>query len=403
MLGACSSGEHRSSPAGASRGTSDAATMHARGPDAASGSARSDAAQTGTAQDAGHGARAGDAAADAASRSRPEAGAPSDPNPNSRQAVDDTLSQHPVCQSIAPFYWEIGNAGGVVVSGSIGNGYARDTQMEIASASKWLYAGYYVQKSAGQLLEEEIPFLNFTSGYASITGACLGRSVSGCNRYTMNTAPGTTDHPGADDSAVGRFDYNSGHLEAHAERYGGLADATAATLPAAIVGQLGAEIQLSYVNPVLAGGVRTSSAQYAAFLQKLVRGELELSALLGTHTACTLSADYATLFNESCDAAGSPWWPASSGKQSDTADLTRVQNVHYSIGHWVESDGAFSSPGLFGFYPWVDREQAFYGLIARRQVGQVYDEAHPDTSAYAQSVQCGQAVRAAWFTGAAQH
>lgn len=330
-----------------------------------------------------------------------DSGAPDgDPTPTSRTALNDTLSQNDACQQIKPFYWEIGRSTGPVVSGSAGAGYTRDTELEIASASKWLYASYYVEKKAAQLDDpEEIKFLNFTSGYASINAACLGRSISGCNRFSMNTAPGTTDHPGDDPSAVDRFDYNSGHLEAHAERFAGLGDATAQTLPQAILAQLGDDIALSYVNPLLAGGVRTSSAQYARFLQKILRGDLRMRDRLGSEAVCTLSAEYAELFHENCNAVLSPWWPASSGKLADTPDPSLIQDVHYSIGHWVEADGAFSSPGLFGFYPFIDRDKRWYGLIGRRQIFQVYDEAHPDTSAYALSVRCGQALRAAWLDG----
>ena len=62
----------------------------------------------------------------------------------------------------------------------------------------------------------------------------------------------------------------------------------------------------------------------------------------------------------------SPWWPATSGKLADTPDASQVQNVHSALGHWVEEDGAYSSPGLYGFYPWIDHAQAWYGVIARR-------------------------------------
>jgi len=59
----------------------------------------------------------------------------------------------------------------------------------------------------------------------------------------------------------------------------------------------------------------------------------------------------------------------------------------------------FSSPGLYGFYPWIDSTKTWYGVVGRRQIFQVFDEAHPDTSAYAQSVRCSQALRAACFDG----
>ncbi len=329
------------------------------------------------------------------------AAVPADPTPTSRQAVQDTIAQNAVCQGIKPFYWEIGYAGDRTIGGSVGLGYGRNSSMEIASSSKWLYTAYYVQKTGGHVdANKDVPFLTFTSGYDSIANsACIGRTVHGCNQYTQNTAPGTADHPGADTSAVGRFDYNSGHLEAHADNAGALGGNTASTLGNALRTQLGSDITLSYDNPLLAGGGRSTPASYALFLQKILRGTLTIRGLLGSNATCTLSPDYASLFGERCNAVFSPWWPAMSGTLADTPDPSLVQDVHYSLGHWVEPDGAFSSPGLFGFYPWIDASKTWYGVIARRQVFQVFDEAHPDTSAYAQSVQCGQAVRAAWLDG----
>jgi len=72
------------------------------------------------------------------------------------------------------------------------------------------------------------------------------------------------------------------------------------------------------------------------------------------------------------------------------------ENWHYSVGHWVEdasnaSDGAFSSPGAFGFYPWIDKTKTYYGVIARSTPGGALE-----------SVYCGRQIRKAWTTGVAQ-
>ena len=69
---------------------------------------------------------------------------------------------------------------------------------------------------------------------------------------------------------------------------------------------------------------------------------------------------------------------------------------HYSIGQWVEDDpvsgdGAFSSPGAFGFYPWVDAGKSWYGIVARSV-----------TNGYYESAQCGGLICKAWLTGVAQ-
>jgi hypothetical protein len=66
----------------------------------------------------------------------------------------------------------------------------------------------------------------------------------------------------------------------------------------------------------------------------------------------------------------------------------------YSYNHWVESQNgngtvdAYSSPGKFGFYPWISNDKRFYGILSRH-----------DTSlgAYVASVQCGRQIRKAFL------
>jgi len=54
------------------------------------------------------------------------------------------------------------------------------------------------------------------------------------------------------------------------------------------------------------------------------------------------------------------------------------------------SDGAYSSPGAFGFYPWIDRTKSYYGVVAPKMTGAL------------NSVYCGRLIRKAWMTGVAQ-
>jgi hypothetical protein len=73
------------------------------------------------------------------------------------------------------------------------------------------------------------------------------------------------------------------------------------------------------------------------------------------------------------------------------------ENDHYSIGHWVEDDprvgdGAFSSPGKFGFYPWISADRSLWGVIARRS--NVADEQR----GY-ESMLCARRIRASWIAG----
>jgi hypothetical protein len=55
-------------------------------------------------------------------------------------------------------------------------------------------------------------------------------------------------------------------------------------------------------------------------------------------------------------------------------------------------DGAFSSPGALGFYPWIDASKRWYGILARRAPG-------PEGNQGYLSARCGRQIRKAWITG----
>lgn len=295
-------------------------------------------------------------------------------------AVAATATTNALCTTIAPFYWEIGDTSGALGSGSImgdadGGVVLGDTVMPIASASKWLYSTYYAQKVQGALTADDIQFFNFWSGYTNFT-ACPNNSTVGTCLDKQN--PDGTTNGQLDPSTVGKFSYGGGHMQKHAALHGldGMANGP---LAAEIRSQLGAGVSLAYVQPQLAGGVATSANEYAKVLRGILSGGLAMHDLLGTHAVCTNP--------NTCSLALS----------SPLSGPGRNANFHYSIGHWVEddpliSDGAFSSAGSFGFYPWIDSTKTLYGVIARL-----------DTrgSGFA-SMDCGHLLRHAWATGAPQ-
>lgn len=272
------------------------------------------------------------------------------------------------CAAIGAFYWEIGDRHGKLASGSVtpagsSEHYDADTVMAIASASKWLYSGYYVQRRSGVLSDEDIKFLTFRSGYTNFAlclprdtvDSCLGRAKNGV--YTAATD--------------GYFAYDGGHMQKHAS-LSGLGAMDNETLAAEVRSQIGPEIQMTYSQPQLAGGVETSASQYAVFLRKILSGELAIANLLGAHAVCTNP--------KTCSQA------LSSPSPNDA-------NLHYSLGHWVEDDpasgdGSFSSAGAFGFYPWVDAQKTLYGIVSRK--------AQAGDGAGFQSLACGRLIRLAW-------
>ena len=177
---------------------------------------------------------------------------------------------------------------------------------------------------------------------------------------------------------IGRFAYDGGHMQKHASLVSpgmGLGAMGNAALAAEIRRVLGTDIGIEYTQPQLAGGIRTSAADYAIFLRKILAGQLRISALLGSNATCTNPATCPTAVNSPI--GGSLSW-------------------HYSIGHWVEDDpasgdGSFSSAGAFGFYPWINADKTLYGIVARLSVAGGGEA----------SALCGVRIRKAWETGVA--
>lgn len=277
------------------------------------------------------------------------------------------------CAAIAPFWWEVGDGAGRLAGGSVTKpGSATrvdaDTEMPIASATKWLYGAYVVERRQGRPTALDVQFLNFQAGYTSF-------GFSGCEpEDTVASCVARGDNGRLTAAHLDRFYYNGGHMQKHASLAGpaglDLGALDNASLAAEMRRVLGSDLSLAYVQPQLAGGVRTSANGYAGFLRKLLRGDLKLGAMLGSHPVCTNPATCATALYTPI--AGADW--------------------HYSLGHWVEDDarrgddGAFSSAGAFGFYPWVDADKRFYGIVARVAAGGSGNE----------SQACGALIRKAW-------
>lgn len=320
-----------------------------------------------------------------------------DPSAAAREtAARTTAAEHPACTAITPFYWEIGDRDGLRISASQGSGEIQaDTSMLIASASKWIFGAYVVQKrtdAAGvtRLSESDLKGLRMQSGYSSQNYAlCQGtQTVEQCFRASSLLAGANDRYKRIDDGA---FTYNSGHFQKLAVDLGLGTKTTGPQTQAGALAQemlagLGGGFELAYDSPQPAAGVRTTPADYARFLRKLLHaGEpvstgLQAGALLGSESVC---ARYHLL---SCPKVHGT--PIPDGEQ-----------WRYSLGHWVESDpavgdGAFSSPGAFGFYPWIDASKTWYGLVARQQ-----DLSFTDPRPFKDSVDCGRLIRKAWLTG----
>jgi len=294
-------------------------------------------------------------------------------------AATQTAQNNAACNAIKPFYWEIGDQTEPLASGSVGGKmYTASTLMPIASASKWIFGAYVVQARQGQLNSEDISALTMSSGYTNfgntscvrfLPGRRDGESVSECFN-TDNPKGGNNSDYNPD--AFGKFYYNGGHFQKLAIDLGLGADNNAA-LARDVQMYVGTDFVFTYGSPQLAGGVNTSANNYAIFLRKILSKQLYIGDLLGAYAVCTNPA--------TCNTALSTPTPS-------------TINWNYSLGHWVEADGdgAFSSAGAFGFYPWIDKTKTFYGIVARKDsLGSGYD-----------SAACGALIRKAWMTGRVQ-
>jgi hypothetical protein len=272
------------------------------------------------------------------------------------------------CSVVRPFYWEMGTRDARKAGGSVGAGLTARTKVPYASASKWLYGAYVAQRRQGLLSSTDLEMLTFRSGYTALKSCEPDQSVDAC------LASGTNGEYSA--LTDGRFYYNGGHMQKHASMFG-LGVMTNSELALAMSAQLGADITVGYSQPQLAGGGVGSSEVYARFLRKLLGGQLRLGSMLGSSSVCTNAS--------TCGL--------------DTALYAPVppqESWRYSLGHWVESDpvvgdGAFSSPGAFGFYPWINAERTHYGILARVA-----------SNGARGSALCGRQIRKAWNTGEAQ-
>jgi hypothetical protein len=293
---------------------------------------------------------------------------------DTQRAAAAVANDAPDCKAVQPFYWEIGDRKGRLAGASAGGDTPNAaTVMTVASASKWFYGAYVAQIRKGHLSDADVRALSMRSGYVGLQyGACVrllpkrqkSETVAECLQNRNN------DKYTAED--VGRFFYNGGHFQHHAAVDMALGAMNNEALHDEISRQLGSDIHFSYDSPQLAAGVSIDAANYAQFLRKLLNGELALGSMLGSNATCTNP--------KTCPNAVS-------------TPISQEESWHYSLAHWVEDDpqigdGAFSSPGAFGFYPWIDASKTYYGVLARHEMS---------AKAAAKSVQCGRAIRKAWL------
>jgi CubicO group peptidase (beta-lactamase class C family) len=290
------------------------------------------------------------------------------------QAAAQAAAHDPSCR-IGDFYWEIGDANGALASGAQGRAVTAHSVLDIASASKWVFGAYVLQKKGIAAVRADASLrdgLHFTSGHTGFRPLrCIGkRTIEQCWQA------GSRGRSQPDPHTAGKFAYDAGHDQKLAALDLGLGGYSAEALSDDYRRTLGlaGDISMARLDPLPAGGMRATPEAYARFLRKLLTGELVLGQHLGEDAVCAQPKTCpAQAVSSPVEPTGEPW--------------------RYSYNHWVESehagtDDAYSSPGLYGFYPWIDAGRRHYGMVAR-------ESRH--ARAYIDSVQCGRTIRKAYL------
>jgi hypothetical protein len=291
-------------------------------------------------------------------------------------AVLATLQHAGACQHMGDYYWEIGDARGVLIHGQQGHRIDAEKTVRLASASKWVFGTYVVERQQGKLAPATIDALTMRSGYDALNPVL-------CNRYdTVQSCFARGRNHTLTPAHVGRFSYNGGHDQKLLIDLGyGHADAAALsqelerelTHTASMTGP-SQPLGIHYLAPEPGGGMVATPAAYGRFLRHLMHGDYVLGKMLGEHAVCTEPGSCPTAVSTP---ASQPW--------------------HYALNYWIEDqpggDGAFSSPGAFGFYPWIAADKQHYGMIVRETLA---------PRAYERSAACGALIRKAFQQARAQ-
>jgi CubicO group peptidase (beta-lactamase class C family) len=254
--------------------------------------------------------------------------------------------------------------------------FAADQRVAIASASK-MVAGLTILRLVDQgflaLDSTTGNVLGWTGPQAGVTLRHLLSFTSGLPREapctllpqtTLAACVATISTLGLDYTPGSRFDYGSTHLHVAARMAEVVTgDPWAEIFEAQIKTPLGLGADMLWytaprqglgtTNPLIAGGIRATMNEYARLLQ------LEFNR--GTYGGNRLLAD--ALFTEQ---GTEPFPDAVIGSSPYTAISL---DFHYGLAGWLECPppavncGVVSSPGAFGFTPWVDREGGYYAII----------------------------------------
>jgi len=290
------------------------------------------------------------------------------------KAVTDAIAASSSCKALGDFYWEMGDANGALTKGQVGTTYNASSVVNLASAAKWPFATYFVQKF-GAPTNAQIQALTMRAGYVNMNDAlcAVTFTVRGCFNAPTQFLPFGNSWKSSD--AVDKFDYNSGNFQKVAvdAGLGAMSSSALATDMRKLLG-ITSSSELTYAYPGIASGLHMSANSYASVLRKIMTNQLAMGSMLELGRTCTLQ-----------------------GICPNAMHSPISQDWDYGLGHWVEydtagSDQAYSSIGYNGFYPWITTDLQYYGVLSLENSFNIAPQA----------VLCGRALRQAWLAAPAQ-
>jgi len=278
---------------------------------------------------------------------------------------------------------QVGDADGVLLTYTRGE-TSPETFHDIASASKWMASAAILRLvERGELSLDDHPqryidwwtddpgdprsqvtlahLLAFTSGFGASAAAvrCANRA-----RQTLGECAREMYDDGYAHDAPGET-YHYGPIHMHVAALmaeGATGKSWSAIFADEVVAPLGLHPDTAYTkagpnHPRIAGGIATTGDSYATFVRAQLAGSYLSGSLDALAADRTPSGDVQIAFSP-LTAADLEW--------------------HYGFGVWRECpapewEGAcdehvrISSPGAFGFYPWLDRRHAYWAVMSARR------------------------------------
>jgi CubicO group peptidase (beta-lactamase class C family) len=280
---------------------------------------------------------------------------------------DATMAARPALAGVPGVALHVAHHGAVVYEETFGT-YTPDTIVRLASGSKWLSGAAIMTLVDDDTLDLDAPIsgylpvftgpkaaitlrqlLSFTSGLQE-DPACAGRATTTLQQCAAEIAAlPLAAQPGA------QYRYGNGHLVVAAA----IAEAVSGTPFTTLFWErlslpLGATstFMTGGTNPNPAGNGRSTMHDYARFVRMLWNGgEIDGTRILSEAAVAEMQSDQTN---------GAPVVVASV--------IRKALGSRYGLGSWYDvldpATGAYevSSPGAFGFHPWIDRQRDLYGV-----------------------------------------